>query len=315
MVQILVVGDLMLDRYTFGSTDRVSPEAPVLILKASRQEDRLGGAASVSGLSAGLGASVSAAGVVGSDPVGDRLLGLLGEFGVDCSGVLTINGRLTTLKERFAGQTGGWHQILRVDWETTVQLPNEIEAELLRAILSKLSSVDVVLVSDYAKGVCSASLLQAVIFAAKRANKPVLVDPARNADYTKYCGATMILPNRSEVEQAVGAKVDSPESAMEAALTVREMVQAESVVIKLDSDGMVLLSPGKRLHIPAEAKEVFDVIGAGDTVLATLGICLAQNRDLADSVRIANVAAGLQVQRFGVAPVTWSEISGSRWAA
>lgn len=220
MVQILVVGDLMLDRYTWGNADRISPEAPVLVLRADHQEDRLGGAASVAGLCVSLETSVSVAGVVGDDAVGRQVSDLLLNAKINRSCVLVSQDRPTTLKERFVGRAGGRHphQVLRVDWESTAQLPDLTEAALLERIAANLASSDAVLVSDYAKGVCSPALLRFVIDAAKLACKPVLIDPARNADYRRYHGATMILPNRSEAEAAIGDKITSPEDAKQASI-------------------------------------------------------------------------------------------------
>ena len=306
--QILVVGDLMLDRYTRGSVDRVSPEALVLVLRTDNQEDRLGGAASVARLLAGLGADVSVAGVVGGDAEGARLRELLEELEIETSLVRAQRNRPTTVKQRFLAGTEGRQpqQVLRVDRETTDPISGD--PELPDSIAAVAAIYDAVLVSDYAKGVCTPSLLGHVISAAHAAETPVLVDPARISDYARYRGAEVIVPNRTEAARATGRRIDGVDEATVAGQQIRQLTSAKAVVVKLDCDGMVLVDSAGCRHLATVTREVCDVTGAGDTVLAVLGYGWATCLDLEEACRLANVAAGLQVERLGISPIGWQQI-------
>lgn len=306
--RVLVLGDLVLDRYTSGNAERVSPEAPVLVLAAENQEARLGGAASVAGLLRGLDASVALAGVLGDDQPGGTLRGLLDEQGIDQTLVLCDRTRRTTTKERFLGRAGGRspHQVLRVDWESREPLEARLEERLLQAVVRRLSDYQVVLISDYAKGVCTPRLLEKIIAAAKGLGLPVLVDPARIADYSRYRGATVLVPNRTETSLATGRTVRTPEDAIVCGRQLLLNCRTEAVVVKLDCEGMVYVTAGAGEHASTGPREVHDVTGAGDMVLAMLGLC--QGAPLPEAVRLANVAAGLEVQRLGVVPISRDEI-------
>ncbi|MCE9547574.1 MAG: hypothetical protein K8T25_19060 [Planctomycetia bacterium] len=214
----LVVGDLILDRYTWGNAERISQEAPVLLLRADRRESRLGGAANVCQMLRGLEAEVTVAGVVGSDDSGRELREMLSQTGVRCDMALVDMSRPTTVKERFIGRAANKHphQILRVDSEVREPLSSELEAEFVRRLLSEIDRYDVVVISDYAKGVCTPKLLRQVIDAARAAGLPVVVDPVRTDDYSRYRGATTMTPNRNEAECASGVKINRPEDAFEA---------------------------------------------------------------------------------------------------
>ena len=309
--RILVVGDLILDRYTWGNADRVSPEAPVLVLDAQSQEVRLGGAASVAGLARCLGARISVAGVVGDDSQGKTLCRLLDEADINHRLVTCDSKRPTTCKERFMGRAAGRHphQILRVDHEIRAPLDDDLERKLAEAIVARLGDYQAILISDYNKGVCTPTLLKAVITAARERDLPVIVDPAKIEDYSRYLDATLLTPNRGEAELATGRKIDTPADALMAGRRLCELCRAEAILITLDSQGMALVGknePGQL--IPTQARSVYDITGAGDMVLAAVGLGLAAGTPLADSVRLANVAAGLEVQRLGVAAVSRAEI-------
>jgi D-beta-D-heptose 7-phosphate kinase/D-beta-D-heptose 1-phosphate adenosyltransferase len=309
--RVLVVGDLILDRYTWGNAERLSPEAPVVVLHAGEREDRLGGAANVAHMLQALDAEVLCAGVVGSDAPGAALRSLLNAQQIDTSAILTDATRPTTLKERFLGKAAARHsqQILRVDTESRDALDEQLEAELIQRIQAMLPEVGAVLVSDYGKGVCSPRLLRAVIDGGRAAGVPVLVDPIRARDYGPYRGATLLTPNRIEAEMASGHKVRAPEDAFGAAHDLTRRLGLEATVVTLDSDGMVVCwADGREQHFATRKRAVYDITGAGDMVLAMLGACLAGGADIADAVRLGNVAGGLEVEHVGVVALSREEI-------
>jgi D-beta-D-heptose 7-phosphate kinase/D-beta-D-heptose 1-phosphate adenosyltransferase len=310
--RILVIGDLILDIYTWGIAERISPEAPVIVLRAARDEFRLGGAASVANLCAALEADVSLAGVIGFDPEGENLKSLLAEAGVDHDAVVFETNRSTTNKQRFMGQaTGGSpHQLLRVDREMRQPISRDTEEALTCAVQSKIQSVDVVLISDYGKGTCTPGLLHRLIALATTYEIPVFIDPARSADYEQYAGATLLTPNRLEATRAWGHPIQSPRDGLAAARDLARLARTQGVLIKLDRDGMVLaLNEGLTQQFPAKSKTVFDTTGAGDMVLAALGLGIAGRLDWPDAIRLSNIAAGIEVERIGVATVSRSDIT------
>ena len=320
-VRILVLGDLILDRYTCGSADRVSPEAPVLVLDGQSQEVRLGGAASVALLARSLDARISLAGVVGDDMQGRTLRHLLDEADIGHRLVAYDPKRPTTCKERFMGRVAGRHphQILRVDHESRAPLDAELQRKLVDDVVARIGDYQAILVSDYNKGVCTPALLEAVIAAARRRDLPVIVDPAKIGDYSRYRHATLLTPNRVEAELATGQRIDSPEAALSAGRRLCGLCRAEAVLVTLDSQGMALAFGDKTGQtIPTRARPVCDITGAGDMVLAVAGIGLAAGMPAADTVRLANLAAGMEVERLGVSPISRAELeaelSGSRGA-
>ncbi|MCY2964131.1 MAG: bifunctional heptose 7-phosphate kinase/heptose 1-phosphate adenyltransferase [Planctomycetota bacterium] len=330
MPQLLVLGDLMLDRYTFGVASRISPEAPVVVLEAEQDEVRLGGAASVAQLLRGLESRVTLVGVVGDDSDGRTLRRIIEEAGIDGSGVLTDPQRPTTCKERFLGRgadrsPGGGNQMLRVDRESRLPVSEVLGSQIVEFVRAQLPHHAALLVSDYAKGVCTPELLQEVISAARAVGVPILVDPARIADYARYRGVTLIKPNRMEAGLATGISIRSPEEAAQAALRLQHNLQVESVVITLDQEGLVFTTPnpGSRevdhsvphvptreccQHLTTAVRTVLDITGAGDTVLAVLGWSHANGRSLSEATHLANRAAGLQIERLGVATISRDEL-------
>jgi D-beta-D-heptose 7-phosphate kinase/D-beta-D-heptose 1-phosphate adenosyltransferase len=309
--RVLVLGDLILDRYTWGNAERVSQEAPVILLRADRREARLGGAANVCNMLRGLEAEVSVAGVVGADADGQTLRRMLAEVGVDPVGLLNDPSRPTTVKERFIGLAGNRHphQILRVDSEVRDPLNAELEADLTALTIENLRRFDVVLVSDYGKGVCTPRLVGRLIAAARGAGVPVLVDPIRGADYSRYRGATTMTPNRLEAELSTGIKIACVADAVSAGRKLCAELDLESAIVTLDRDGMVLVRPdGSSEHFPTRPREVYDITGAGDMVLATIGLCLGSGLSIDNAIRLANVAGGLEVEKVGVVPVFRDEI-------
>ncbi|MFP6695282.1 MAG: D-glycero-beta-D-manno-heptose 1-phosphate adenylyltransferase [Pirellulales bacterium] len=308
---VLVVGDLILDLYTWGDAERISQEAPVILLRADRREKRLGGAANVCQMLRGLEANVMCAGIVGRDEAGQWVIDRLVKEGVECQALLTDAGRPTTTKERFIGRAEGRHphQILRVDNEVRRAMADDLESQLIELVCNKLSTADVVLVSDYGKGVCSPSLLRAVIDTARQHGVPVVVDPIKAKNFSVYRGATAITPNRSEAEVATDSKIKSSTDASAAAERIIEQADLQAGFITLDRDGMALARRGEPTEIfSTRPRAVYDITGAGDIVLATIGICTAARVDPRLAAQLANVAGGLEVEQIGVAVIQRSEI-------
>jgi D-beta-D-heptose 7-phosphate kinase/D-beta-D-heptose 1-phosphate adenosyltransferase len=316
--RLLVVGDVMLDRYVWGDAARVSQEAPVMLLQADRREERLGGASSVATLLRALDAEVTLAGVVGADADGERIVGRLDELGVDRVAVSVDAGRPSTVKERYIGRAQQKHpqQILRVDYECRRPVGGAVEAAVIAAIEAAVPACDIVLVSDYDKGVCTPGVMAATVAAARSAGKRVLADPTRGGDYGKYSGCSAVTPNRLEAALATGRAVDSAEAALAAAGKLVSDLHLEAAVVTLDKDGMALAErSGSRQMFLTRPRQVYDITGAGDIVLATLGLALAAGADYPAAVRLANVAGGLEVERIGVATVSRDEIRADIWRA
>ncbi|MCX5648925.1 MAG: PfkB family carbohydrate kinase, partial [Planctomycetota bacterium] len=243
-----VVGDLMLDRYVFGDAERISPEAPIQVLRVASQECRLGGAGSVVNNLRALGADVSVFSVVGRDDVGRQVMGYLKAAGARTSGVVRLAGRPTTVKTRFVGRAQHRipQQVLRVDEEQVAPIPAEAEDRLLAGIRKGLRRFQAVLLSDYNKGVLTPRLTQAIIRAARRRRVPVLVDPIKDRDYAKYRGATLLTPNRLETEMASGHSVARPEALRRAAGRLLKSLRLDAIIVTLDKDGAYLALKGRK---------------------------------------------------------------------
>ncbi len=403
--RLLVLGDLILDRYTWGNAERVSQEAPVILLRADRREQRLGGAANVCQMLRGLEAEVTCVGVVGNDSTGRLLREMLATAAIDTEGVVVDDERPTTEKERFIGRAANrhGHQILRVDTEERAAVSTRVERELIAKIerlcaLDNLPSrdgdieytladelpstpefpepalpesyretivpmqsdwrtalatqsviaehgaaisqqeqqfqrpFDAILVSDYDKGVCTEAVMQSVIAIGRRHGIPVVVDPGRGVDWSKYRGATAIKANRVEAELAVGRKFQlrASRNGEQGPLQLGEPFSAgeqlcreldlDLVVITLDRDGAVLIESNARVqtgrfkpdcatqHFSTRPRDVYDITGAGDMVLAMIGVALAAGACTADAVRLGNVAGGLEVEKEGVVVIPRAEI-------
>ncbi|MGD9645575.1 MAG: D-glycero-beta-D-manno-heptose 1-phosphate adenylyltransferase [Pirellulales bacterium] len=325
--RVLVVGDLILDRYTWGNAERVSQEAPVILLRTDQREARLGGAANVCNMLAGLEAQVACAGVIGSDADGRELVALLGEAGTDTAAVVIDDARPTTVKERFIGRAANRHphQMLRVDREVSDPLPARCEQHLVARLAAMIPEFQIVLISDYNKGVCTPTLLRAVIDAGRAHDVPVIVDPARGVDYRRYRGVTTMTPNRLEAELATGIKIAAAADAFRAGQALRDTLDMAMAIITLDRDGMALVpaapageacatgdnarptQPQGRVF-PTEARAVYDITGAGDMVLAMIGVALAGGTTAAQAIELGNIAAGIEVGKVGVAIVERNEI-------
>ncbi|VVE19266.1 D-glycero-beta-D-manno-heptose-7-phosphate kinase [Pandoraea cepalis] len=296
--RVLIVGDVMLDRYWFGDVNRISPEAPVPVVHVKRNEERLGGAANVALNAASLGAQAGLLCVLGEDEPGERVVDLLDESGV--TAFVTRDADLaTTIKLRIVSRQ---QQLLRIDFE------NQPAREVLLAVLDQyrqlLDSYDVVLLSDYAKG--GLTHVQPMIEAARAAGKMVLVDP-KGSDYERYRGASILTPNRSELQQVVG-EWRSEDDLTARAQTLRESLDLEALLLTRSEEGMTLFTANGALHVPAQAREVYDVSGAGDTVIATLAASLSAGLPLAQAVVLANRAGSIVVGKLGTATVDYTEL-------
>ena len=309
--RIALVGDLMLDEYVWGDVKRISPEAPIPVLRVGRREIRPGGAGSVAVNLARLEADTHVFSVTGDDRAGDRVLSVLEDGGCDISGVIRDPGRPTTLKARHMGYVQHSHravqQMLRVDEEELSPVTSELTDELLEKIFSGDEAWDAILVSDYGKGLLTERLMEGI--RERGGAVPVLVDPARVSDYSSYRGVSLICPNRFEAELASDIPCQEIEGCQSAAAQLLEEFDLGSVVVTMDRDGM-FLDEGKagQSHFPTRASVVADVTGAGDMVLAILGISAAAGNSAESGVQLANVAAGLVVRQFGVVAVSREEL-------
>ena len=299
--RVLVVGDVMLDRYWFGNVARISPEAPVPVVHVQRSEERPGGAANVARNAAALGARVTLLSVVGRDEAGVQLARLLKRDKVTAR-LHRDASVATTVKLRVIGRQ---QQLLRVDFETTPG--HEVLAAKLREYRALLRDHDVVILSDYGKG--GLAHIESMIAAARRAGIAVLADP-KGEDFKRYRGATVLTPNRSEFQQVVGKARGEADFTLRAQ-KLRRALGLEALLVTRSEEGMTLYrkgGPGSRLHVATQAREVFDVSGAGDTVIATLAVAMASGAAMDQAVRLANRAAGIVVGKFGTATVMPQEL-------
>jgi D-beta-D-heptose 7-phosphate kinase / D-beta-D-heptose 1-phosphate adenosyltransferase len=310
--RILVIGDLILDQYVFGDADRLSPEAPVPVLREQSRELRVGGAGSVAVFLASLGARPELIGLCGQDGAGESLKKLLTQAGVDVGRVLANADRPTSAKTRFVGLAQHRHQqqMLRLDHESTEAIGAVVEEKLLAIIKKQLAACSLICLEDYDKGLLTPNLCAAVIQMAKSAGKPVLVDPAAIKDYSRYRGATAITPNRTEAEHATGLRMqDAVVEAPRLAQKLLADLDLEACVLTLDRHGMYLLEKsGKGQMHSTRPRNVYDVTGAGDMVLAMLAVARAGGASWSCAVDLGNAAGGLEVERFGSVPITRDEI-------
>lgn len=298
--RVLVVGDLMLDRYWFGDVSRISPEAPVPVVRVTRSEERLGGAANVAFNTAALGVRTTLVGVVGDDEPGARIEALAGACGIALD-VARDAQVPTTIKLRVVGRN---QQLLRVDFE---QAPGEpMLARTREAVRAALPACDVLVLSDYGKG--ALARIEALIALAREARRMVIVDP-KGDDYTRYAGATILTPNRAELREVVGSWRDEADLRARAQ-ALRESLGVRHLLLTRSEEGMTLFSSGGVLDVAAQAREVYDVSGAGDTVVAVLASMIAAGRRIEDAVRLANLAAGIVVGKLGTAAATPQELFG-----
>ncbi len=340
--RLLLIGDLILDRYIYGDAERISPEAPVPVLRVVETRNAVGGSANVASCLRALGCEVTICGVVGDDRHGEMLRGLLRELNVDTQGILTTADRPTTTKTRLVGLAQHRHrqQLLRVDREDASPLSSTETEQIITSLCSAIPQIDAVCIEDYDKGVVSSVLVKAVVSQARRHGKPVLVDPARLEDFARYRGATVLTPNREELGHAVGMiraapvrkrvpaaieqtganrlpngrgsvwhPLDTVESVAEAAGLLVEQLDLQAVVATVDRDGAVVVERGVDWrHVPTRPRSVYDNTGAGDAVLAMLAAAVAAGADFVSATKLANIAGGLEVEKFGCVPIQAQEV-------
>jgi D-beta-D-heptose 7-phosphate kinase/D-beta-D-heptose 1-phosphate adenosyltransferase len=309
--KVALVGDFVLDRYVYGDVERINPEAPVPVLRIVKQTANAGGAGNVAAAVPALGAQVRCAGVIGNDAPATDLRSLLAAAGADTSGLVTCDDRPTAVKTRFVGLAQHRHpqQMLRVDDESTLPLDHAAGKRLRDAFAAMLAWADTVVLEDYNKGVLSDAATPELIQLARRAGKPVVVDPALLRDYSRYRGATVIKPNRYEAAHASGVSITDDATLAQAARHIVRVTQAQAVVISLDREGAYLFQNDQGIRVPHLCpRQVYDVTGAGDETLAVLAVALAGGCSLEEAVALANVAGGLEVERFGFAPIRRDEL-------
>ncbi len=303
--RVLVVGDVMLDRYWWGSVTRISPEAPVPVVRLKSTSLAAGGAANVAANIAGLGAFPVLVGIVGDDAEAALLPGILNTAGVSHDSLITIPGRPTTVKTRIIAHS---QQVARVDQETSEPLSDKNEETIIGRIVDQIPSTDAVVLSDYAKGLLTDRVISAVISEAAARGKPVLVDP-KGKYYDKYRGASLLTPNRREAAEACNFDDNGGDLVERAGIKLMSDHAFSAVLITQGEEGMTLFRDGAAsVHFHACAREVYDVTGAGDTVIATLAASIGAGADLEHAADLANIAAGLVVEQVGTTALKIAEL-------
>ena len=301
-LRVAVVGDLMLDRYLIGDIERISPEAPVPVVLVSSQRNALGGAANVAANVAAAGARCLLVGVVGNDPAGADLREALAAGGIDGSRVLSVHDRPTTTKTRVVARG---QQVVRVDEEVEHDLTDESLKQVARLATEALEASDILLLEDYDKGTLAPTMIPVLVDKARSLRIPVVVDPKYRHFYS-FAGATVFKPNRRELEAALGAPID--QAAADPYRTAWRRANAEHLLVTLGADGMALVGSKETVHVPGNSRAVYDVSGAGDTVTAWVGLALAAGASMEEAAIMANLAAGIEVGKPGVATVSVEEL-------
>ncbi len=309
--RIAIIGDVMLDRYIWGEVQRISPEAPVPVVEASRETYRLGGAANVAANVHALGGEAILIGVLGADREGETVSREIRASGLGADSILVASDRPTTVKTRIIARN---QQVVRVDVEVTRPLDAALEETLRGRLSAVLETADALIVSDYGKGVLTESLLRFALPQAARCGVPVSVDP-KESHFSLYRGISVITPNVTEAGTAVRRKLRTEEDVLRAGVELRERLQATTVLITRGSQGMTLFEADGWTHFPAVAKEVYDVTGAGDTVVATFGLAHSAGGTAKESAEIANLAASLVVAEVGTTVATIEGIQAAFGAA
>ena len=306
--RVLVLGDVMLDEFVWGRVGRISPEAPVPVVEVTDESFCLGGAGNVAASVRALGGKAAIAGVVGRDAAGERVLQALAAVGVESHLVLVSPDRPTTVKTRIIAHS---QQVVRADREDTSDVPARTVEALVEGLRREIASADALVISDYQKGVVTPSLLRRVLPLARRRHRPVLVDP-KVRHFRLYRGVTVVTPNQHEAEQATGLRLHAPEDLEGAGRRILSLLGCHAALITRGEHGMSLFERGRpSLHVPAVAREVFDVTGAGDSVIATLALALAAGSTLPEAASLANAAAGVVVGKVGTAQASPDEMLGA----
>jgi D-beta-D-heptose 7-phosphate kinase/D-beta-D-heptose 1-phosphate adenosyltransferase len=306
--RVLVVGDIMLDRFVYGHVSRISPEAPAPVIETAGPLDVVGGSGNVVRNIVSLGAACEIVAVIGRDEAAQSVGSHLKAMKVSTDGLIEVEGRVTTVKTRFVAYLHNTH-LLRADTEETTPVTQKVEDAIIAAVQSRVSAVDVVMLSDYAKGVLTPRVVAAAIAAARRAHKPIVVDP-KGLDYARYRGATALTPNVGELAQALQHPVKNDEAAVRAAAqALADKLECESVLVTRGERGVLVVSrDGEAASFDATARRVVDVSGAGDTVAASFALALVSDAGIRNAARLANVAAGVVVAKRGTSQVTAGEL-------
>ena len=303
--KVLIVGDLILDEFIWGNVSRISPEAPVPVVWVDRENFMPGGASNVAANMRSLGGEVYLAGVVGNDSRGEVLQGLLRKKGVHCEGVVADTSRPTTQKTRIIAHR---QQVVRIDRELVKPISDSVLDEIRTYIRETLPRVDALIIEDYGKGVIVPGLVQEAVKLAKRHNKIITVDP-KETHFSYYRGVTTLTPNHHEASAAVGFKIKDEATLEKAGQTLLKKLKSDSFIITRGENGMAIFQPKKKtVKIPTVAREVFDVSGAGDTVISAVTLALAAGANILEAAHISNIAAGVVVGKIGVAVTTREEL-------
>jgi D-beta-D-heptose 7-phosphate kinase/D-beta-D-heptose 1-phosphate adenosyltransferase len=303
---LLVVGDLMLDEYLWGEVDRISPEAPVQVVSIKNEDYAMGGAGNVVNNIVALGAKVTAAGVIGTGRNGQILLDKFKDLGVDTAGIVQEPGMPTTQKTRIIASH---QQVLRIDRETDKTISDSTIDKITRFIEDKIAGVDVVLISDYGKGLITKTLLSRLISAAKKHKKITIADP-KGLDFSKYSGVSLLTPNKKEAALASGVEIVDESTLLKAGNKILQTVGLDKLLITCGKDGMVLFGQNREPYkVKAKTRQVYDVSGAGDTVLSVFGLAIASGASFKDAMSIANTAAGIVVGKVGTATISRQELA------
>jgi len=305
---ILVIGDCMIDEYVWGKVDRISPEAPVPVVEVKRDNATLGGAGNVVNNLATLKASVSIVGTIGEGNNGKRLIEMFQSIGVDVNGLVEDSTRSTTIKTRIMASE---QHVLRIDRETSHPISRLIADDIIQNVRKIIQDVNIVIVSDYGKGLLTPDVLQTIMQLASKHQKVVMVDP-KGFNYEKYRGASLITPNRKEASQATNMTITDMPTLITAGKNIIDTIGLNRLLITCGKDGMVLFEPEQSpYHIETRAKQVFDVSGAGDTVVSVMGLALAAGANYFEAASLANFAAGIVVGKVGTATITQEELQGA----
>lgn len=304
-LRVLCVGDVMLDQFIYGHVDRISPEAPIPVFSIKEEKVMLGGAGNVTRNIVSLGGNTVLVSVIGNDKVGREVASMIGSEPNVLPYMLTETNRITTTKTRYVA---GSHQVLRADKEVQTPISDETVAKLLDTVISEIKNVDAVILSDYGKGLLTRGVLHGIINAAKEHNKPVIVDP-KSRDFSFYYGATLVTPNLHELSNAANRELHTDSEIIEAARKLMENFNIANILVTRSKDGMTLVTGNGEVHdIIARAHEVYDVSGAGDTVISTLALGIASGMPLADAAKLANTAAGIVVGKLGTAVIAAQDL-------
>jgi D-beta-D-heptose 7-phosphate kinase/D-beta-D-heptose 1-phosphate adenosyltransferase len=307
-VKVLVVGDVMLDRYWWGSVERISPEAPVPVVHLKETSLVAGGAANVAVNIAGLTAEPFLVGMIGDDREAELLPALLNDSKISPNYLIKLPNHQTTVKTRVVAHS---QQVVRIDQESRLNLTLSEEEEIWETIRDLIKQVDLIIVSDYNKGFLTENLLMRLISTASKNNKFVLVDP-KGKNYNKYRGATILTPNLKEIAEACGMDESEPNIIEQAGKKLFSSLDLKALLITQGEEGMTLFENNKKsIHLTAKARKVYDVTGAGDTVIATLAVAIGAGLSLAESSNAANIAAGIVVEQVGTSAINFDELSNS----